>query len=92
MWALIWGFLGNRAASQKPHLLIYNVIYSPLYFSLHQDMLKTFKPSYALKLGSMLVSFTNPLAAGSGLVERTPKKVRFSLGTPVVKKKMHRKW
>ena len=28
---------------------------------------------------SSLVSFTNPLAAGSGLVERTPKKVRFSL-------------
>ena len=26
---------------------------------------------------SYLVSFTNPLAAGSGLVERTPKKVRF---------------
>ena len=33
-----------------------------------------------------LVSFTNPLAAGSGLVERTPKKVRFSLWTLVVKK------
>ena len=29
--------------------------------------------------GPPLVSFTNPLAAGSGLVERTPKKVRFSL-------------
>ena len=26
-----------------------------------------------------IVSFTNPLAAGSGLVERTPKKVRFLL-------------
>ena len=35
---------------------------------------------------SLLVSFTNPLAAGSGLVERTPKKVRFSLWTLVVKK------
>ena len=33
-----------------------------------------------------LVSFTNPLAAGSGLVERTPKKVGFLLWTPVVKK------
>ena len=33
-----------------------------------------------------LVSFTNPLAAGSGLVERTPKKVGFSLWTLVVKK------
>ena len=33
-----------------------------------------------------IVSFTNPLAAESGLVERTPKKVRFSLWTPVVKK------
>ena len=28
---------------------------------------------------TVLVSFTNPLAAGSGLVERTPKKVRFLL-------------
>ena len=27
--------------------------------------------------GSDVVSFTNPLAAGSGLVERTPKKVGF---------------
>ena len=27
--------------------------------------------------GLILVSFTNPLAAGSGLVERTPKKVGF---------------
>ena len=33
-----------------------------------------------------IVSFTNPLAAWSGLVERTPKKVGFSLWTPVVKK------
>ena len=32
---------------------------------------------YLVWLG--VVSFTNPLAAGSGLVERTPKKVRFSL-------------
>ena len=32
-----------------------------------------------LKVTIYLVSFTNPLAAGSGLVERTPKKVRFLL-------------
>ena len=32
-----------------------------------------------VQAGLPLVSFTNPLAAGSGLVERTPKKVRFSL-------------
>ena len=32
-----------------------------------------------VKAWKILVSFTNPLAAGSGLVERTPKKVRFLL-------------
>ena len=29
------------------------------------------------RAGFDLVNFTNPLAAGSGLVERTPKKVGF---------------
>ena len=31
----------------------------------------------AMRSGSKVVSFTNPLAAGSGLVERIPKKVGF---------------
>ena len=37
----------------------------------------------------MLVSFTNPLAAGSGLVERTPKKVEIWVQRPRLEKKTH---